>query len=395
MRLRLALLALLAVFVPVARAQKPWPIRAVIVTTFEIGNDTGDIPGEFQLWVEREHLDEVVPLPGVRHPLRTNKEHTVLGMVSGTTLVNATASMMALGFDPRFDLTHAYFLINGVAGVDPAQASIGSAAWARFVVGDVTREIDPHDAPADWPYGMFPLGATAPNPAVAPEHPVQRSNLYPLNAKLAEWAFAQTKDLKLMDDPRVAAFRAEFTGFPNAQRPPFVLLGDTFASDYYWHGATMTRYGEDWVRLWTGGRGVFVMTEMEDSGFLEALGRLESMHRVDMRRVMVLRTGSNFCMPRPGHTAIESVTAPYIGGKVAVESAWLTGSTVLHWLLAHWDTTGAHVPGEGAWGFSPTVRPQSERPLGPGLKSPGLKPLLANNLLQRPEGRCSLPTCPI
>ncbi len=324
----------------------PWPVRAVIITTFEIGADTGDVPGEFQLWVEREHLDEVIPFPGGVHPLRTNRDHTLLGMVSGTTLVNATASMMALGLDPRFDLTHAYLLINGIAGVDPADASIGSAAWARFVVGDVTRYIDPRDAPADWPYGYFPIGATAPDPHALPPNPIQKSNLYPLNAHLAEWAFAQTENLKLGDDPKVAAFRAGFTGEPNAQRPPFVLLGDTFASDTYWHGATMTKYANDWVRLYTGGRGNFVMTQMEDSGFLEAIGRLAAMHRVDPDRIMVLRTGSNYSMPRPGHTAVESVTAPYIGTRLAVESAWLCGSTVLHWLLNHWDTAYAQVPGQ-------------------------------------------------
>src|SRR5215469_2021678 len=140
-------------------AEKPWPIRAVIVTTFETGNDTGDAPGEFQFWVERQHLDEVIQFPGGVHPLRTNKDHTILGMVSGTTLVNATASMMALGMDPRFDLTHAYFLINGIAGVDPNDASIGSAAWARFVIGDVSRSIDPAEMPKEWPYGYFPIGS--------------------------------------------------------------------------------------------------------------------------------------------------------------------------------------------------------------------------------------------
>src|ERR1019366_10145651 len=111
MRIRLHAVAALFLLASAARAQpKPWPIRAVIVATFEIGNDTGDAPGEFQFWAEREHLDEVIDFPGGVHPLRTNKDHTVLGMVSGTTLVNATASMMALGLDPRFDLTHAYWL---------------------------------------------------------------------------------------------------------------------------------------------------------------------------------------------------------------------------------------------------------------------------------------------
>jgi hypothetical protein len=35
----------------------PIPVRVVVVTTFEPGEDTGDVPGEFQFWVER------LPLP--------------------------------------------------------------------------------------------------------------------------------------------------------------------------------------------------------------------------------------------------------------------------------------------------------------------------------------------
>ena len=344
---------LATLFAPLAHAEKPWPIRAVIVTTFEVGNDTGDAPGEFQFWVEREHLDEVLPFPGgtlgpdgKARPLRTNHDHTILGMVSGTTLVNSTASMMALGLDPRFDLTHAYILINGIAGIDPHIASIGSAAWARYVVGDVAREIDPREAPRDWPYGIFPTTATRPNPPTLKDPVWHRSNLFTLNQNLVQWAYDQTRALKLPDDPAVAAFRVQYTNTPAAQRPPFVLLGDNFASDYYWHGTIMTTYAEDWVRLWTHGKGVFATTAMEDSGFMEAIERLDDMHRVDRNRVLVLRTGSNYSMERPGHDAVESVTAPYIGENLALESAYLVGSTVLHTLLANWTTTRIHIPGD-------------------------------------------------
>lgn len=326
--------------------RKPWPVRAVIVTTFERGADTGDEPGEFQFWVEREKLTEVLEFAGGVHPLRTNAAHTVLGMVSGTTLVNATASMMALGLDPRFDLTRAYFIVNAIAGVDPHVASIGSAAWATFVVGDVTREIDAKETPKDWPYGFFPVGSIAPNPAKVNAPAWFHSNSYPLNAKLAAWAFNQTKDLKLEDDDKVRAFRAEYTGFAQAQRPPFVLMGESFASDYFWHGAVMTQFAEDWVKLYTGGAGTFAMTNMEDSGYMAAVERLGAMHRVDPRRVLVLRTGSNYTMQRPGHTAVESLTAPYIGFRVALESAWFCGSTVLHKLVDQWDVTAAKVPGD-------------------------------------------------
>lgn len=355
--IRVFALALTTAFLPpIALAQtpaKPWPIRAVIVTTFEVGQDTGDIPGEFQFWVEREHLTESLPFPGGpidaldpsgTHPIRTNADHTVLGIVAGTTLVNATASMMALGLDPRFDLTHAYILINGIAGVDPQIASIGSAAWASYVLNDVSRFIDPREAPADWPYGFFPVTAKAPNPPSIGPAPWFASNLHPLNAQLAAWAFAQTKDLPLGDDPQVAAFRAAFTDAP-ARRPPFVLMGDSFASDFFWHGRIMTQFARDWVRLYSGGKGTFAMTNMEDSGFLTAIERLAPMHRVDPARVLVLRTASNFSEPRPGDSPIDALNDHHIGTRLAVESAWLVGSTVLHKLLADWPATYAHIPG--------------------------------------------------
>src|ERR1700735_3142346 len=41
---------------------KPIEVKAVVVAMFEVGEDTGDTPGEYQLWVEREHLDRVIEL---------------------------------------------------------------------------------------------------------------------------------------------------------------------------------------------------------------------------------------------------------------------------------------------------------------------------------------------
>ena len=172
-----------------------------------------------------------------------------------------------------------------------------------------------------------------------------RTNLFPLNAKLVEWAYAQTKDLNLGDDAKVAEFRAKYVGFPKALGPPVVLVGDTFASDYYWHGKIMTQYAEDWVKLWSQGKGTFAMTEMEDSGFMTAIDRLSAAHKVDHARVLVLRTGSNYCMPPPGHDPVETLSMPYIGGRLALESAYAVGSAVLHKLVGEWAVTREHVPG--------------------------------------------------
>jgi purine nucleoside permease len=339
--------ALALVALPALAQTKAWPVKVVIVTTFEVGKDSGDVPGEFQFWVEREHLDDVLPFPGGVRDLRTNADHSILGIVTGATIGPAASSIMALGLDPRFDLSQAYWLVAGIAGVDPADASLGSAAWAHYVVSDISRQIDPREAPPDWPYGIFALGSTRPNQrADASRAVVGERVAYPLNAQLAHWAYQLSKDVHLNDTPQMAAVRAEWKGYPNAQRAPFVLEGDSYASDTYWHGKILTQYANDWVKLFTNNQGNFVMTNMEDAGIAEGMKRLDAMHRADFRRLLVLRTASNYSMQRPGHTAAESITEPYVGFLAAVESAYRVGSPVVHELLANWSKWENATPGE-------------------------------------------------
>src|ERR1700719_2613068 len=120
----------------------PILIKVVIVTMFERGEDTDDTPGEFQLWVEREHLDQILPLPSGYHHVRLNKDG-VLGILTGVGTAKAAASVMGVGVDPRFDLSKAYWLIAGIGGGDPADVSLGSAVWADHVLdGDLAYEID-------------------------------------------------------------------------------------------------------------------------------------------------------------------------------------------------------------------------------------------------------------
>ena len=57
-----------------ARDKSKLLVKAVVVTMFEVGDDTGDGPGEFQYWVERESLNKVYPLPAAYHDVRTNGE---------------------------------------------------------------------------------------------------------------------------------------------------------------------------------------------------------------------------------------------------------------------------------------------------------------------------------
>ena len=73
-------------------ADRRIPVRVVVVTMFERGADTGDTPGEFQFWVEREKLTRVIPFPQGDRNLRMNTQG-VLGLSTGVGTAKAAASM--------------------------------------------------------------------------------------------------------------------------------------------------------------------------------------------------------------------------------------------------------------------------------------------------------------
>jgi purine nucleoside permease len=325
--------------------QSPIPIKVVVVTMFERGQDTGDEPGEFQFWVERSKLDRVLPFPQGYHALRMNNDG-VLGIVTGVGNTKAAAAIMALGLDPRFDLRKAYWLVAGIAGVDPEDATLGSAAWAEWLVdGDLAHEIDAREIPRDWKTGYVPLRRSLPyeQPPSPPD-----GQVYRLNAALVDWAFGLTRNVPLMDTEAMQKERAEFRQ-PNAHRPPFVLKGDQLAASTFWHGKLLNQWANDWVAYNTGGKGNYVTTAMEDTGTLQSLTYLAHDGKVDLNRVLVLRTASDFDQPMPGKTPAESLAqtkiGKYTGYLPALEAAWRVGHTVVDKLVAGWAEYRDRVPG--------------------------------------------------
>src|ERR1700735_5129282 len=130
-------IAMLCPAAPASADPGPIPVRVVVVTTFELGADTGDKPGEFQAWAERLPLAQSIPFPQGYRALRYDPQKQVLGVVTGEGSLHGAASIMALGMDPRFDLSRAYWVVAGIAGIDPNTASVGSeigrASWRERV----------------------------------------------------------------------------------------------------------------------------------------------------------------------------------------------------------------------------------------------------------------------
>jgi purine nucleoside permease len=328
------------------------PVRVVVVTTFEVGHDTGDTPGEFQAWVERLPLPQTLPFPLGNHPLRYNAAKQVLGIVTGEGSLRAAASIMALGLDDRFDLSKAYWVVAGIAGIDPNYASVGSAAWAQWIIDrDLNFEIDAREIPPGWSTGHIPLGRSTPfqPPTPALDRP-NGVNGYRLNPGLVEWAYQLTRNVHLDDTPALKGIRAGYARYPNALRPPFVLKGDEVSASDWWLGVRMNTLAEQWMAYWSRGRGLAVTTAMEDCGILTSLTALSRAHRVRLDRVLVLRTGSDYTVPASGKTVTQLLAsdaaedASLSAYMPALEADYRVGSPVVNEIVRHWARYAEQTP---------------------------------------------------
>ncbi len=342
-------------------ANAPVAIPVLVIATYETGKDRGDTPGELQFWAERQDLGQEIKVAGVDHPLLTNGKG-LYAMVSGTTS-RCAVQIMALAADPRFDLTHTYFLLSGIGGGFPKVMSLGSAVWVQRVVdGNPAFEIDSREIPSDWPVGLVAIGATRPGQGSANVDSVPAAGAsedstggvgtvaFKLNASLVKWAYELTKDVRIPDSEALRAFGRRFEGYPVAQQPPSVLMGDSIGSDRFFHGEIMARWAEDWDRIYTRGAGRLAISDCEDAGACIAFQRLAAMGRADFNRLLILRTACNFTVPPTGVTAERSLFGETISDSSgvayipALEADYRVGSVVAQKLLDGWAEYRDHVP---------------------------------------------------
>jgi len=119
-----------------------------------------------------------------------------------------------------------------------------------------------------------------------------------------------------------------------------VLLGDEVSSSTYWHGRLFDTWANRWLSYYTQDQGQFTTTAMEDTGTLLSLQQLAQAGRVDLRRVLVLRTVSNYDRQPRNLSAAESLAAQHAGTfgafAPAIENAYTVGHVVVNELLSHW-----------------------------------------------------------
>jgi purine nucleoside permease len=91
-----------------------------------------------------------------------------------------------------------------------------------------------------------------------------------------------------------------------------------------------------------------MVAAMEDSGTLQALTFLSQAGRVDLQRVLVLRTVSNYDREPPGESADaslqEMVSGNYSAYMPALDAAETIGDKVVRALVEHWADRESAIP---------------------------------------------------
>jgi purine nucleoside permease len=312
------------------------PVKVMIISTFG---------AEAQVWLDRLGPWREIRTPGLPsdYPAVRCNPSEVCVVTTGMGHSNAAASITALVFSRLFDLSHTYFIVTAVGGIDPAQGTLGSTAWARYLVEfGLQWEIDAREIPPGWTTGYLGIETTSPTQKPPLEYGTE---IFQLNEALVRKASALSRDVPLADSAQAQATRAKFA-YPPANLPPSVLQCDTASGDTWFSGTLLGQRARAWTKILTDGRGVFCTAQQEDNAIYEALRRGATARLVDPDRIAVLRAGSNFLLPYDGQSSADNLLnyAAQGGFPIALENLYRTASPLVQQIVDDWRAWRRGVP---------------------------------------------------
>jgi purine nucleoside permease len=319
----------------------PLAVKVLIVNLFSL---------EAAPWLDALKPTQEIRVPGLSSddPFVKCNAEAVCEMTTGMGHANAAASMMAVLYSGAFDLRRTYFIVAGIAGIDPKRGTLGSVAWARYLVDSgIAHEIDAREMPRGWQDGYF--GILTDGPGQVPKFDY-RTEVFRLDEGLLKKALSLSTLAVLEDSEDLRAYRRHYPEAP-ANQPPTVIQCDTLAGDTWWSGNRLGEHARQWTRLLTEGKGVYCTSQQEDNATLNALTRGSQSGLVDLKRIAVLRSGSDFDRPYPHQGVLDSMQAQRaLPGAVHVSAVNLVhaGMPLVEAIVQHWDVWQQGVPGASA-----------------------------------------------
>ncbi|MDB5757897.1 MAG: putative purine nucleoside permease protein [Burkholderia sp.] len=318
----------------VAQTTAPRPVKVMIISMFV---------AEAQPWLDKLALTQAITVPGLSptYPQVHCNADDVCQVTTDMGKANASASISALVYSGQFDLSQTYFLVAGIAGVDPEQGTTGTAAWSRYLVDwDLSWEIDARERPAGWNTGYLGINTKAPGEKPPLDY---GSEVFQLNEALLQKALALSANVSLTDSPTAQAYRALYAVAPGNQ-PPKVTQCDAMTGNTWFHGDLLGQRARAWHKLMTDNKGTYCMTAQEDNATYKALQRGAEAGLLDLQRVAVLRTASNFDRPHPGQTPAESLKANSGGFGPSTANLVVAGQPLVNDIVTKWASWRNGVP---------------------------------------------------
>lgn len=267
-------------------------LDALVLAAFSVedydtsGLPAEDPPDELAVWYDEYDVEHHLEFPGANAPLGVTEDG--IGVTAtGMGKANAATTVSALCASPKVDLSDAYVLSVGIAGVSPDAGTVGSVFVADHVV-DWDRKHRWAERDADGDENPIRL------PAFRPRDPV-----YSLSESLVERAVDAAGTVDLADDPDARSLRDRYPQ-ESASGSPSVEVGTTLCGDEFWHGATFSRQAQWLVEQYDAAP--YCTTEMEDYGTATALDRYGL-----LGRYLSIRSAVNFDQPPPGESVTDSL----------------------------------------------------------------------------------------
>ncbi|KAL6308292.1 purine nucleoside permease [Sparassis latifolia] len=310
---------------------------------------------EADIWYSNNEVYDVlarnISVPGLS-PLYPDVHCTanaeVCQLTTGESEINAAVTISSLVASPLFHLTKTYFMIAGIAGINPHQGTIASVTFARYAVQVALQyEFDAREMPANFSTGYVGFGTTMPN-----QYPttLYGTEVFEVNTALRDLAVGFARQATLNDSAQAVAYRATYAeAYTAAGAGPSVLTCDVTTSDVYFSGNLLGDAFANWTSVLTNGTGVYCMTAQEDNATLAALLRGTLSSFVDFARIIVMRTASDFDREAPGYPATYNLFWADAGAfEPSLQNIYLAGVEVVNGIIGGWEET-----------FEAGIRPQN------------------------------------
>lgn len=318
---------------------KPYAVfrpQIFIVSLFEL---------EREPWVKTLDFKHNITIPGLSplYPeIYCTTNYTICHVTTGEGEINAASTITALGLSPLFDLSKTYWLVAGIAGGVPEYTTIGGVTFAKYAVqAGLAYEIDWREIEGtnpEWNSSYFALGTK--NPSSYPVN-IYGTEVFELNENLRDRALELASKAKLDNGTHQnAKFRALYPQ-KAAKSLPAVAACDVLTSDVYYTGNYLNDYFANYSKIITNNTAKYCTSAQEDNASLEAFVRLDKFGLADYKRIVVMRTVSDFVTPPPSmaNNTVEFFTNNTQGGiEASLNNLVHAGLPFVHDILDKWDS---------------------------------------------------------